>query len=425
MFDLVQWLSRLATGGAAARDCAAAWATTMAAWRFFNNGAVALSAAYDAVREAVRSVLGGARMCFVVHDVSILDFTRHNAKGDRIPVGDHNGAGYEVYTGLVLNEHGRTVGPAFQEVRVEGGCKSSEPLSGREQKRGLARFVGHIEQMEKAVRAVANCLVGIRVVHIADREFDDLQAMRAWMAFGVEFILRAQHMTRSVLLDGQHVSLAQACAKAPLRRAGTVERDGVRYRRWCGEIRVVLDGYSRRGRHRGERAKRGEPIEVRVVVAELRAKGKDTIRWALVTNVTESTEWVVQAYVWRWRIERYFYLAKVGFKLEAWTQHDGEALARKLAVASLAAMVIHHLLAMNEENPESIDAIRTIAALGGWLGRKRDSLGPIVLLRGTTNLFNAIVAVKEIGPKRLIAIGEQVFPGFTQRRSARPRMGDV
>ena len=419
LFDLVQWLTRVVTGGAVAPDKAAAWSVAMAAWRFFNNGSVSLSAAYDVVRAAVRGVLATSTTCFVAHDVSLLDYTKHNTKEDRIPIGDHRGKGYEVYTGLVLSERGQSIGPVFQEVRVEGGCESSEPLVGRERKRGLAKFVGHIEQMEKAVRAVMNCLTGLRVVHIADREFDDLQAVRAWMAMGVEFILRAQHMTRRVLVGDAHVSLEEACGGARLRRAGIVERDGVQYRRWIGEIHVVLDGLSRRGRHRGENPKRGEPVEVRIVVAELRARGKETIRWVLVTNVADAAEWVVQAYVWRWRVERYFYLTKVGFKLETWTQQNGEALARKLATASLTAMVIHRLLAMTDEDPEAVDAIESIALMGGWLGRKRDPIGPIVLLRGVRSLLNAIVAVQEIGTGRLLELGERVLPGFTERKSAR------
>jgi len=426
MFDLVQWLTRSLVSAAGVPNARVGWAMAMGAWRFFNNSAISLAAAYDVVRTAIRAALGTSRRCFVVHDVSLLDFTRHNAKTDRVPIGDHRGAGYELFSALVLNEHGDPVGPVFQEIRVDGGTHSSEPLTKQEAKRGVAKFTGHIEQMEKAVVAVRSHLPSMQIVHLGDREFEDVKAMRVWVKLKEQFILRVQHLTRRVLFGTEHVRLEAACEHVKLQRAGRIEHDGEQYTRWQGEIAVVLDGLSKRGRHRGELPTRGEPITVRVIVVELRATKRETIRWVLMTNTEESIDWIVQAYVWRWRVERYFYLVKVGFKLDAWLQQSGEALARKLAVMSLSAMVTYQLVNLtDDDDPERGDAIRAIAAMGGWLGRKRDPIGPVVLLRGVTHLLNAATAILDIGEERILALAEEIMPGFTTKRPAPKTRRDV
>lgn len=411
MFNLVHWLTKSFVSGAAAGSPGVAWAMSMAAWRFFNNGSVALSAAYDVVRSAIREVLAQSTQCFVVHDVSVLDFSGHDAKSDRVLIGDHRGLGYEVYSALVLDPRGNAIGPVFQEIRAAGGAHSSEVLTKREAKRGIAKFVGHIEQMEKAVAAIASHLVGKRIVHIGDREFEDIKAMRLWMKTHAEFIVRVQHLNRRVLFGDVHMSLATACEDVRLRRQGTIEKDGVRYRRWLGEIEVTLDGFSRRGRHRGETPKKGDPIALRCIIVELRSPDRETIRWVLFTNTAESIDWIVQAYVWRWRVERYFYLIKVGFKLTDWTQQTAEAIARKLAVTSLAAMIVYKLLDPEHDDPDRESAIRTLASMGGWLGRKRDPIGPLVLLRGVTTLLNAATLVEEIGADRVRELAEELVHG--------------
>ena len=425
LFELVQWLTRQATAGAGSPGVGGAWAESMGAWRFFNNAEISLDAAYSVVRSAIRESLGASKRCYVMHDVSLIDLSRHNSKADRIPIGDHRGAGYELYSALVVDQAGHAIGPVFQEVRVEGGVHSSEPLTKREAKRGVAKFIGHIEQMEKAVVAARSHLEGLRRVHIADREFDDLAAMRAWVGNDDEYIVRVQHKTRRVLFNGEHMALEEACAAAKLSRSGNVEKQGKSYNRWQGEIEVTLDGLSRRGRHRGQTPKAGDPITVRVVVVELRAAHEETIRWMLVTNSNDSIEQVVQAYVWRWEIERYFYLTKVGFKLESWLQQTGEAFARKLAAASLAAMVVYQLVAITDEDPERARAIQTIASMGGWLGRKRDPIGPIVLMRGITALLNMMAAIQQLGVTGVRELANQVLPDLIAKPGARRGRGDV
>lgn len=418
-------VAALVAGGAVRASENASWAHTMACYRFYQNDAVPLHALYDVVRDAVRAQLPKGARVYLAHDPSLLDFSRHNTKRDRVPIGDHRGRGYELYSVLALDADGRPLGPVFQEVRTARGCHSSEPLPPSARRRA-APFVGHIEQMEKAVDTTREQFAEFERVHVADCEFDDLALQRGMFAADPpeRYIVRAQHLTRRVLHDDVPCHLKDAAEAVVLKRMHTVEREGVRYRQYVGETKVVLDGLSRRGRHRGETPKHGEPIEVRVVVAELRARGHETLRWVLLTNLSDPILDVVRAYVWRWKIERYFFLTKVGFRLEEWTQQDGERLARRLAVASLAALVIHRLLSLKDD-PEREETLKEIARRGNWLGRKCDPIGPIVLMRGMMRVLEALALVEQLGAAKIRSLAEEILPGISRETQASRRRRDV
>jgi hypothetical protein len=165
---------------------------------------------------------------------------------------------------------------------------------------------------------------------------------------------------------------------------------------WVAETRVTFDRPSLRGRKRGARPTKGKPIDVRVVVAELR--GVDTsehYEWVLLTNLEDSIEQVVAIYRKRWRIERFFDFIKVGLRLERWRQRSGEAIARRLALTMLAAMALYQLKANGDQA-----TLKTVATMGGWLGRKGDAMGPVVLMRGMLVLLASLDARSVGGGER-------------------------
>lgn len=54
-----------------------------------------------------------------------------------------------------------------------------------------------------------------------------------------------------------------------------------------------------------------------------------------------------------------------------------------------------------EGNKEIRDLIEHIALLGGWLGQKRDPIGPIVLMRGMFALLTTLEALDVYGEQKL------------------------
>ncbi len=357
--------------GAAAGSTMASPADTLGAYRFLDHEALSLPRLYQPLQVALRERTAATERLYVLHDLSPVDYTRHHRKEDLCPIGDGRGYGYELFSSLVLNAEGKPLGSAVVELRTCRGLLSS-------QRESVLPFVDHYDQVERATVEAERILPGRHLVHVADREFDELRLMRTCSP--TLFVFRAQHLNRQVRHGGQLMSLRQATHSVPLTEAGTVERrvgqGQQRYTVHRGETSVTLEGPSLRGvSKKRNRPQPGQPLRLRAVVTELRAAGHKTLRWILLTNLQDSVDQVVQAYLFRWKIERLYFLCKVGFKLEDWYQETGERIARRLALVQLAAMVLYELCAADPDQPVG-RLKRRIARLGGWSGRKRDPIGP-------------------------------------------------
>jgi hypothetical protein len=73
----------------------------------------------------------------------------------------------------------------------------------------------------------------------------------------------------------------------------------------------------------------------------------------------------------------------------------------------LAAMVGYQLLIAKDD-----PAVQAIAKLGGWLGRKGDHLGPVVMMRGALAMIAALSEVAQHGVERLVQMAEDAGLGF-------------
>lgn len=421
---LVQGGEPRADDGVHAPGEAGPWAHTMGRFRFYDNEALTLPNLYTPCRDALAQLVPPGRRAYVVYDPSPVDYSHHEAKRDRIQIGNAHGRGYELFSALVLDEQGRPLGPVAQELRTAEGCLSSEasePLA----------FVDHYEQVERLIRAADFHLPGRQLVGVMDREFDDL-ALERWLRDASHrWVIRAQHLERQVLLRGRATTLRNAVRAAPRRVTGTLEREGKTYEVRLAETRVTFHGRSWRGGERGQAPQKGQPLDVRVVIVDLHRGGRRAHQWVLLTNLEDAAEHIVQIYAWRWRVERLFFLIKVGMRLETWGEQNGERIARRLALCSLAAMVVYQLHAAAAD-PAYAGAIRYIATLGGWLGKKNTPLGPIVMMRGMLRFIGAIALLEQLGLDEMRRMAEQLsealglpLPGIgpplrTPRRLAGP-----
>lgn len=389
----------------------APWAHAMGAYRLFNNESLTLEQMHAMVRSSLGELVEAARRCYVAHDFSVVDYSKHSEKADRVQVGNEAGLGYDLYSALVLDGAGRPLGPVVTELRNAQGCLSSES-------REPIAFVDHLGQAERGIAASRAHLPGREVVHLMDREFDDVALQRIVSGQHGLYVIRAQHVARVVRWSTQKASLGLVAKSVQRDAAGEVERDGKRFERFIGETVVTFDRPSLRGRKRGVKPQTGLAIEVRVVVVELKGiRHKAHHEWVLLTNLpvaTDSAEAIIDAYLMRWRVERFFYLIKVGLRLEQWRQESGEAIARRLALTMLAAMIIYQLLIAKDD-----PAVKAIATLGGWLGRKRDALGPVVMMRGVLVLTSTLAAIATHGVDGLLRIAQEAGLGFAIPKAMR------
>ena len=384
------------------------------AWRFLDSKHLNLPSLYQPVHAALAQKIPVGQRAYILHDVSVVDYSRHERKEDLCVVGDGRGYGYELFSSLVLDGEGKPLGCLGSELRTIHGLLSW-------QTKEVLPFVDHLEQTERAVGAAALLLPGRQLVHVADREFDDLQLLRRCSAS--LFIIRAQHLNRKVRKGEQRLSLREAASLVPLSEAGIVKRRAdfttKEYSLHQGETEVIFDGKSRRGvANKGQSPQPGEPLRVRVVVTELRRKGEPPLRWVLLTNLTDSVAEVVKGYLSRWLVERLFFLEKVGFKLESWHQENGQRIARRLALVQLAAMVLYELLKLEPDEP-MWELVQAIARLGGHKGKSRRPLSPTALMRGLMRLWAALDALQDVDQPTLQRWRhqlQQLFGTSTPRR---------
>jgi Transposase DNA-binding/Transposase DDE domain len=379
---------------------ASAWAHTMGSSRFYDNEDVLLPNLYEASRKALATLVPPGHRAYVIYDVSPVDYSHHEAKDDRIQVGNKYGKGYVLFSALVLDEQGRPLGPVMQELQTAHGCLSSEGFQ-------PFPFVDHYEQVERGIRAARLHLPDRDLVGVMDREFDDL-ALQRWLGDILEkYVIRALQLDRKVLLHGRPTTLRNAVHAARRVVAGELERDGKVYEVRLAETRVTFHGPSWRGHKHGRPPQKGPPLPVRVVVVELYRHGHRAHQWVLLTNLDEPAEKIAKIYTWRWRVERLFYLLKVGIRMPRWEEQTGERIARRLALASLAATLIYQLQ-QPPPDPLKLALTRKIATIGGWLGRKCDPIGPLVLMRGMLRLLEAIELLETHGADALRALGEEL-----------------
>ena len=67
------------------------WADTIGAFRFFNNDKLSIPALFEPCRQGLTQLLAPQARALVIHDVSVVDYSNHQAKHDLVPVGDGRG----------------------------------------------------------------------------------------------------------------------------------------------------------------------------------------------------------------------------------------------------------------------------------------------------------------------------------------------
>ena len=132
---------------------------------------------------------------------------------------------------------------------------------------------------------------------------------------------------------------------------------------------------------------------------------------SLLTDTLAQQALVGSYYEQRWPIEPFFRLLKSGYRIEESRLDTALKTAKLLVILSLAAMVILNLktilgfpshgilkpdqyrivkkaiLNLNDPNLDlELRTFALIAKLGGWLARKRDPIGPSILMRGILQL---------------------------------------
>jgi hypothetical protein len=371
--------SPIAAGLRALPTGQSAFAATQAAWRFYANEQVTLRKLFvplithvaEQLAQQLTNLSGSGSSgldCYtlIAHDWCWLQYSGHASKKDRLAPVHEKACGYELSTALALSSvNGAPLGPIHLELTcidkvytsrtdqplnrcVENTADVTRRPDPAEHLASLEAEIEHVEQL-------AQMTFKRPLVHIVDREADSVALYRSLLT-GPEgrrlLVIRARerqrvvHAGRTCLLSDIADDITKSAKWAycqPVRYHGRYANQFV------AETTVTITRPASNGSHKssGRKPIPGPPVSLRLVLSEVRSEaGVVLSRWYLYTSLPSCVpgEQIANWYFWRWRIECFFKLLKsAGWNIEDWQQESAAAIAKRLAVVSMAAALVWQL----------------------------------------------------------------------------------
>jgi hypothetical protein len=377
----VQHATSIATGLAVPANVQNAFAVTQATWRFLANDRVTPLALVEPLRQFARQQLTGTDYTLAVIDWCKLDYRKHTAKKDTVQLTHKLDVGYELTSHLLVStQNGQPIAPCQMHLKTAAGFLTTAATKPTEEGH-------HLGQVLPMMRDAAAMELPTTLVHVIDREADSVFHLREWSAAGFLFLVRGDDRcvrwnNEAMKYGDIEAKLAEQGAFRQSRRVSIREKPGVQY---VAETEVVLD---RPAQHRVDGRVLnipGDALSLRLVIARVvePETGEILSTWYLLTNVpsTVSAEQIALWYYWRWNIESFFKLLKSGGQqLEHWQQESGEAVLKRLLVASMASAVVWSLQESGDEQSEAFKSV--LVRLSGKRLKRGRSPTPGILLSG-------------------------------------------
>jgi hypothetical protein len=394
------------------------WSATKAAYRFFDNDQVEFGAILDGHRHATLRRIAGRDFILIAQDTSTLDFTKHHATKGLGRTGAPGLAGFFLHSGLAMTAEGLPLGLLAMHPYV----RENPPADGDRRKAARAIKVKESVRWLDMLRETSTQLPpGVTALTVADREADIFEFFALAAELGQPLLVRAQH-DRNVIADEQIAHLWQAADAGEVLGvvSAPIPREHDRPER-IAHLALQLAVVALRP---PQQFRKHPPITVRAIYAREMDPPEDqeAIHWLLLTTLpVVDAEQATQCLIWytyRWRIERFHHVLKSGCGYEKLQLETAERLWRALAVYAVVAWrVLYVDLAaraypqepcttfLTEDEwkalcchrskrrdppakpPDAYTAVRWIAKLGGFLGRKGDGEpGVKTLWRGMRRL---------------------------------------
>jgi hypothetical protein len=371
----------LSPGASVLPGAASALACTQAAWRFYSNENAPLPALMEPVLERASQAVATEcdRYGLVADDWSCLTYNDHTSKADRVALKNKKHRGYDLQVSLLLSDRdGHPIAPVAQDLRAEAGLYSTragEALPAGKHLDGLTQRMEYLEGLE----------FKRPLVHIVDRESDSVGHYRQWQER--RFLVRAKGRQR-VEWQGRSQLLSQVASQLQSQEAfkyvRPVELKGRPAHQYVAETQVVLKRAARPKNKGKSSSVCGVALSLRLVVSQVRSEAGELLAtWLLLSNLEESVSAGELAlwYYWRWRVESFFKLLKsAGLQVERWQQQTGQAIARRLVVASMACVVVWQLAC--DPSPEAEQSRRLLVRLSGRQMKRGRSWTTPALLDG-------------------------------------------
>lgn len=388
-----------------AQACASR-AKTKAAYRFLDHEKTTMDTLLQPHFLSTEARVRAEKIVLAVQDTTSLNYTAHAATEGMGPIGStaHGPQGLHVHSTLAFSTQGTPLG--FLDVQ----CWARDPADfGKKAKRHRLP----IEEKEsfkwlKSYRAVtevqARC-PGTTLVSVGDREADLYELFKDALAHpeGSKLLVRAAHDRQ---LHDEQTRLWETMQSRPTEgiQVLQVPRQGNRAAR-AAQLTIRYAAISLLA----PTGHKGLPIPVWAVFAQEQngAVGVKPLEWMLLTTIpVTSFEQAIEKLMWyarRWGIEVFHRTLKSGCRIEQRQLGQANRMEACLAIDLVVAWRIYYLNKLGRETPQAPctvyfeeaewkalmvfttknpvapaqppvlrEALRRVASLGGFLGRKSD-----------------------------------------------------
>ena len=396
------------------------WAAAKAAYRFWSSEHVSSASLLEPHAQRTLQRCRQHATVLVVQDTTTLDFTHHPATQALGPIGGSAfSRGLKLHAALALSPDGLPLGVLHHQLWARDpdtvGLKHQRHQRQTAEKESQ-RWLTTLAQTQQLLPP------DVQMVTIADREADIFDLFALKRPAHAQLLIRAAY-SRRVEHEAKHLwPLLQQTAVAGemMVEVGRGDEHPARQARvslrWTA-LKLEAPG------HRKQRRRLASIPLWGVLVEEVEPPEEvSPISWLLLTSVqVESWDEAVQIVEWytrRWLIERYHHVLKSGCRVEHLQLETKARLERAVATYCLVAWRLLWLTYAARLQPEAScslalgpaewkvlychthgtsrppqtapslgEAVRWIAQLGGFLGRKRDGApGVQVLWRGWRRL---------------------------------------
>lgn len=408
------------------------WADTKAAYRFFDNPKVEPEGIRKPHQERTVERMKGYSLVLGVQDTSFLNYSHHPQTEDLGRIGNkkQNQQGFGMHSTLVLTTKGLPLGILTQKFFTRPWDEASHqpnelrqmPIEDKESYKWLEAFEQSLER----------CPEGVELLSICDREGDIYEMFDLAQEKEAKLLVRA---SSDRCVEGgklwsqveQQEPIAQLHLKIPSNQNRSTRQ---------AQVSVRFTQVTLKPPWRPQQKKLPPVTLSAILVREDHPDPNvdDPIEWLLLTNMPLNTHQdvlqMIDYYCSRWQIELFHKILKSGCTVEDCRLQTADRLQNYIALMAVIAWRLHWLTYINRSepdlpctsiltdlewqalyvrihktsflpnNPPSVgQAVRWIAQLGGFLGRKGDGEpGITTIWRGWHRLHDIVSTWHFINP---------------------------
>jgi hypothetical protein len=409
------------------------WASTKAAYRFFDNDRVdeqtILAGHFQATRERVHALAGPV---LVLHDTTEFSYMREQPERVGLSGGSvrrnaqattGKRCGILMHSSLAVTAGGLPLGLSaikfWSRAEREGSTQAKKIESGRlpiEEKESF-RWLQNLRQSSDLLAQPERC------VHVGDRESDIYELFCTAQELGTRFLVRSRFDRRAG--EGEH-TIAEKMKQVAVQGLHRIEFRGPQGQ----DCEATLEIKYGRLKVLAPSSKNTVPeLELTVVHAQERdaPASRAPLQWKLITNLPVDSE--AQAiekidwYAMRWKIETFHKILKSGCRAQDSRLETAPRLTNLISIYCIVSWRVFWMTMVNRTDPDAspsaafthteieiLDKLRPggkgtpgtlsyyltkLARLGGYLARNNDAPpGATVIWRGLVRLHDVVFGVQ-------------------------------